>query len=172
MNKQQLKFILKLNQSIEKACPMLDTERAHFMPTLDRFFQAVSLGMEMGLKMKGQPKSTTATEVQAATKGTKKPAKKASAKADRASAKADRSTKVLAAVQNLLKKNESMRLVDITKSLGKLVSDLSDPGQAVWKMLKNASTVEGVPGKRGSYRLKKTNGKGSHVNGKSAVAVN
>jgi hypothetical protein len=57
MNKLELKFLLKLNQEIDRACQLLNTERENFIPVMTNFFQAVSLGVDMGRSMKGQTPS-------------------------------------------------------------------------------------------------------------------
>jgi hypothetical protein len=57
ISKQQLKFLMELNEDIDKACPILNTDRANVMTALTDFFQAVSLGMELGAKLKEDPKS-------------------------------------------------------------------------------------------------------------------
>jgi hypothetical protein len=51
MKKQELNFLLGLHTDINRGCGLLQVERTAFMPTLDRFFETVSLGIELGLKM-------------------------------------------------------------------------------------------------------------------------
>jgi hypothetical protein len=55
MKSNELKFLLGLHTGINKGCEVLGVDRSAFMATLTRFIETVSLGIEMGLKMKGKP---------------------------------------------------------------------------------------------------------------------
>jgi len=54
MKKQELHFLLNLHEAIDKGCKLLEVGRDTFMPTMSRFFDTVSLGIEMGLTMKSK----------------------------------------------------------------------------------------------------------------------
>ena len=90
-------------------------------------------------------------------KDTKKPGKKPGKK-PKSNSKTKvktRSKTIVDEAQKILKKNGDMRISDIASALGHLVSDLSDPIQAVWKAMKKSPLFESVPEKTGFYRLVK-----------------
>jgi len=182
MKKSKLRFLLSLHENINQGCEILAVDRATFMPTLDRFFETVSLGIEMGLKMKGSKSSLAAKKpVAAKGKAKKSVAAKGEAKAKKSgkggSRKHDpqRTLNVLTAVKTHLGKTSPMRLKDIIEAVKPLLKGIKDPQQAVWKMLTDCPEIESVPKQRGFYRLKpskkvlngKANGKATH-----AVALN
>ena len=86
-------------------------------------------------------------------KDTKKPGKKP--KSNSKTKVKTRSKTIVDEAQKILKKNGDMRISDIASALGHLVSDLSDPIQAVWKAMKKSPLFESVPEKTGFYRLVK-----------------
>ena len=61
MKNNKLRFLMNLHESIKEGCEILAVERAAFMPALDRFFETVSLGIEMGLKMKASSLAASST---------------------------------------------------------------------------------------------------------------
>jgi hypothetical protein len=65
MKKQELHFLLNLHEAIDKGCTLLEVGRDAFMPTMNRFFETVSLGIEMGLTMKGKAAKKSAKTAQA-----------------------------------------------------------------------------------------------------------
>jgi len=56
MKKQDLKFLVDLHTGIGRGCEILDVGRESLLSTLQQFFETVSLGIELGLRMKkGKP---------------------------------------------------------------------------------------------------------------------
>lgn len=60
MKKNELRFLLGLHDDIDKGCKILGVTRQEFMPNMSRFFDTVSLGIELGIQMKGKPASAAA----------------------------------------------------------------------------------------------------------------
>lgn len=147
IKKPELKFLLRLHDDIDKGAKILGVERKEVMPNIDRFFETISLGIELGVNMKGTKGGALAVL------GKSPKAKAATKSKGKARMMPERRERVLAAVKALLK-NGPMRLKDITHKLGKLVSDLSDPQQGVWQMLQTDSAIGNVPKQRGFYQLK------------------
>jgi hypothetical protein len=135
---------MKLHEEIGRGCTILKVNREAFMPAMTQFFEVISLGMELGLKMKASGKSAAkpATE------------KKGSKKRTKGVRVADRHEKVIAVVTTYLKKNGTGTLKDLKLVAMKFLKDLGDPEQAVWKILQDEPTIQRVPNERGVYRLK------------------
>jgi hypothetical protein len=157
MNKPQLKFLKKLNENIDKACPMLETDRANFMPRLTSFFQAVSLGMELGVAMKGSKAGSK--------KESKSQAKKSKLKGR--TPQKGRPEKIAVKLRALMKKGPAT-LADMHKAIDPLLKDSADTKGYLNKFLhSNAKEFERVPNERGIYRLKAVKA----PNGKAVTAT-
>ena len=123
------------------------------MPRLTSFFQAVSLGMELGVAMKGKKTEKTAV----------KSSNKASTKTKKVMAiQKDRPKKVALKIRALMKKKGRATIADMHKAIASIVKGSADPKGYLNKLLHDNKEFERVPNERGVYRLKAakaTNGK-------------
>jgi len=145
MNKNDFKFLLKLNQDIDHGCQILRVNRDIFLPQLQLIFEAASFGMERSPDQK--------TEKVAKGKVPKSKSKPETGK----TGATERAGLVIAAVEKILAKTESMRLVDIMNhsNVFPLVKDLKKPLSSVWTTLNDSTTIVKVKDKTGFYKLKK-----------------
>lgn len=144
MKKNELKYLLNLHARIGRGCEILKVTRDAFLPALTQCLDLVSLGMEMGVRMKGKGKSEK-TEA--------KPTTKAKPSARRGNEKRKAQVALLRekAIKRLSKGPVQFHV--LVKDLTKYVGDVTRPEQAIWSFLRGCPEIQQLS-KRGPYSLR------------------
>jgi hypothetical protein len=166
MKKNNLKYLMDLHARIGKGCEILKVSREGFMPALTQCLELVSLGMELGVRMKGKPDNKLGGVPSKAKTGAK-PSAKSPKKAAQLTLLREK------AIKRLSKGEVQFKI--LVKDLTKYAGDVAHPEQAIWSFLQRTPEIQQVTGKRGFYRLRPKNKKGAKkktaANGKATTVA-